>query len=87
MRLDEGLLRPFVEGGGVTRRQDKPRVFARNGPAVLAVHARVIEGGSLYGNETWPLMMTPEDSIDVDTPWDLQIAEWIVGARANAHSV
>ena len=87
MRLDEGLLRPFVESGGVTRRQDKPRVFARNGPAVLAVRARIIEEGSLYGEKTSPLIMTPEESIDIDTPWDLQIAEWIVGARANAHSV
>jgi CMP-N-acetylneuraminic acid synthetase len=87
MRLDEGRLRPFVEGDAVTRRQDKPRLFARNGPAVLAVHARVIEAGSLYGEQTLPLMMTPDESIDVDTPWDLQIAEWIVGARTNAHSV
>lgn len=81
MRVDDGWLKPFLDGPTATRRQDKPKLFARNGPAVLAVHARVIEGGSLYGNETWPLLMTPEDSLDVDTPWDLQLVEWVLAAR------
>jgi len=65
----------------VTRRQDKPRLFARNGPAVLAVHARVIRQGSLYGNESWPLLMSPEDSLDIDTPWDLRLVESALSAR------
>ena len=81
MRLDDGLLKPFLEGPTATRRQDKPKLYARNGPAVLAVHARVIEGGSLYGNETWPLVMTPEDSIDVDTPLDLKFVEHSLQTR------
>src|SRR5678816_4248807 len=38
MRVEEGLLKPFLDGPSVTRRQDKPQLFARNGPAVLAVH-------------------------------------------------
>ena len=37
MRLDGDRLRPFLEEPSVTRRQDKPRVLARNGPAVLAM--------------------------------------------------
>jgi len=39
MRVDEGLLKPFLEASAPTRRQDKPRLYARNGPAVLAVQA------------------------------------------------
>ena len=81
MRVDDGWLKPFLDGPTATRRQDKPKLFARSGPAVLAVHARVIEGGSLYGNETWPLLMTPEESLDVDTPWDLRVVEWVLAAR------
>lgn len=81
MRLDEGLLKPFLDRPTATRRQDKPRLYARNGPAVLAVHARVIEGGSLYGNETWPLLMTAEESLDVDTPWDLKLIEHSLQTR------
>ncbi len=80
MRLDDGLLKPFLDAPTATRRQDKPRLYARNGPAVLAVHARVIEGGSLYGNETWPLVMTPEESLDVDTPLDLRLVESLIGS-------
>jgi CMP-N-acetylneuraminic acid synthetase len=87
MRLDEGLLKPFLETSVPTRRQDKPRLYARNGPAVLAVHAHVIENGSLYGDESWPLLMTPEESLDIDTPWDLRLAESVLAARSNANSL
>jgi CMP-N,N'-diacetyllegionaminic acid synthase len=82
MRLDEGLLRPFLDGPTATRRQDKPRLYARNGPAVLAVHARVLAAGSLYGDESWPLLMSPEDSLDIDMPWDLRLAELVLASRA-----
>ncbi len=79
MRVDDGWLKPFADGPTATRRQDKTPVYARNGPAVLAVHARVIEGGSLYGTETWPLIMKPEESIDIDTPDDLSFVEYLIG--------
>ena len=85
LRLDGDRLRPF-EGGAtlktiITRRQDKPRVFARNGPAVLAMRAATIDAGSLYGDDCRALVMSAEDSLDIDTPWDLALAECILGAR------
>lgn len=87
MRIDEGLLKPFIDGPSVARRQDKPRVYARNGPAVLAVRRRVLSEGSLYGERTWPLVMSMEDSLDIDTPWDLRLVESVLSARTNANSV
>jgi len=87
MRVEEGLLKPFLDSPLATRRQDKPKLFARNGPAVLAVHTHVLDGGSLYGDEVWPLLMTAEDSLDIDTPWDLRLAESIIAARVNANSL
>jgi len=87
MRIEEGLLKPFLDGPTITRRQDKPRLFARNGPAVLAVRAAVITEGSLYGKTSWPLGMSAEDSLDIDTPLDLRLVESILAARANGHSV
>jgi CMP-N,N'-diacetyllegionaminic acid synthase len=75
MRLDDGRLRPFVDGPLITRRQDKPKVFARNGPAVLAVRTRVLEAGSLYGDDCRPLVMTASESIDIDGSDDLAMAE------------
>jgi CMP-N-acetylneuraminic acid synthetase len=78
MRLEGDRLVPFVAGPAVLRRQDKPRVFARNGPAVLAVRAEVLERGSLYGDDVRPLMMTPEESADVDAPADLDWIEFLL---------
>lgn len=73
--LEGERLRPFLDGSTVTRRQDKPRVLARNGPAVLAVRASVLMGGSLYGNDSRPLLMTADESIDIDSSSDLALAE------------
>jgi CMP-N,N'-diacetyllegionaminic acid synthase len=78
MRLDAGRLKPFVAGEPILRRQDKPRVYARNGPAVLAVRVRVLDQGSLYGDDCRPLMMGVDESIDIDTAADLDYAEHVL---------
>jgi CMP-N-acetylneuraminic acid synthetase len=86
MTLDGGRLRPYATPtpapATVARRQDKPLVYARNGPAVLAVRTAVILGGSLYGNDTRPLVMSPRDSLDIDEVWDLELAELLLSTRA-----
>jgi CMP-N-acetylneuraminic acid synthetase/SAM-dependent methyltransferase len=79
MRLEGDRLLSFIEGPLVTRRQDKPRVFARNGPAVLTVRTSVLERGSLYGDDCRALVMSAEESLDIDTPRDL--AEFAFGTR------
>jgi len=71
LSLDGDRLRPFIDGPLVTRRQNKPRVFARNGPAVVAVRASVLDGGSLYGDDSRALVMSGDESLDIDTPGDL----------------
>lgn len=82
MRMDDDRLYTFLDGPTVTRRQDKPRVFARNGPAVLATRARVLAAGSLYGTDTRGLVMTAEDSLDVDAPWDLHVLDALLARQA-----
>ena len=81
MRMDGDRLRPYVDGPLVTRRQDKPRVFARNGPAVLAVRTQVLEAGSLYGEDCRPLVMGAAESLDIDGPEDLALAEYFLLSR------
>jgi CMP-N-acetylneuraminic acid synthetase len=86
--VDGDRARPYSEGPMPTRRQDKPRVFARNGPAVLAVKASVVEGGSLYGQDSRALVMSPLESVDIDNQDDLDYAEFLLGrVRATRQSL
>jgi CMP-N-acetylneuraminic acid synthetase len=82
MRLEGERLLPYIGDSTVSGRQQKPQLFARNGPAVLAVRAGVVERNSLYGDDCRPLLMNPEDSLDIDTPWDLSIARVLMAARS-----
>jgi CMP-N-acetylneuraminic acid synthetase len=82
LRIENGRLVPFGESGPTpTRRQDKPQAFARNGPAVLAVRTSVLESGSLYGGHSRAVVMNAEESVDIDTPLDLELAEWLLARR------
>ena len=78
MALVDGRLVPL--GAGASRRQDKQPAFARNGPAVLALRTERI-GDDLYGGDCRPYLMRPEDSIDVDEPFDLELAEFLLARR------
>ena len=78
MRLDGQRLVPFLPGPQPVRRQDKPSLFARNGPAVLAVRRSVLDGGSLYGDDVRPLLMSDEESVDVDRGADLDYLEYLI---------
>ena len=84
MRMEGGRLVPFLpDAPPVLRRQDKPEVFARNGPAVAVMtRETLMEGGRLYGERTLPLPMAPEDSLDVDGPEDLERLRTLLEARS-----
>ena len=75
MQMQGDRLVPY-DAGGPTRRQDKPLLFARNGPAVVAVRTRVVtDGHALYGADTRGLVMAREESFDIDDAFDLEVAE------------
>ena len=81
MRIVNGKLVPFLEGHGnrILRRQDKPVVYARNGPAVLVSKYETIMGkGDLYGSDCRPYVMDQESSVDIDGELDLTIAELLL---------
>ncbi len=82
MREVDGRLVPFGDGPTVTRRQDKPVLYARNGPSVVAVRTTVLtQHGTLYGADTRPFAMTSEESIDIDGSWELELAAWLLARR------
>ncbi len=75
MTMHDGILRSFLDGPLLLRRQDKPRVYARNGPAVLAVRAATLRAGRLYGDKTVGYEMTIADSLDIDSVDDIWFVE------------
>jgi CMP-N,N'-diacetyllegionaminic acid synthase len=69
-----------VPRGSTRTRQEKELVYARNGPAVLALRSSSL-GDDLYGGDTRPYVMDERDSLDVDTPFDLELADLLLRAR------
>jgi CMP-N-acetylneuraminic acid synthetase len=63
-----------------TTRQGKAKVYARNGPAILALLRDRI-GDDLYGGVCLPYVMDARDSVDVDEPFDLELAEFLLSRR------
>ena len=57
------------------RRQEKERLFARNGPAILLTRASTVAAGDLYGAHIRALPMHAFRSVDIDSAEDLQLAE------------
>ena len=78
LTLEAGRLHAFHDGPLILRRQDKPKVFARNGPSVLAVRVSTLDRGSLYGDDCRALIMSAEESVDIDTVADLEYAEFLM---------
>jgi CMP-N-acetylneuraminic acid synthetase len=68
-------------GPSDVRRQDKPNLYARNGPAVLVLRPDRI-GSDLYDGDCRPYVMRPEDSVDVDEPFDLELVEVLLRRRS-----
>jgi len=83
-RLDAaGRLTPFVEHGlEYARRQDLPPLYAANGAIYLIRPSCLERTGTFTPAGAVAYLMPPERSLDVDTPWDLQWAEWHLSRRA-----
>lgn len=71
----------IVARGGATTRQDKGLLYARNGPAVLARQADRV-GDDLYAGDCRAYVMDERDSLDVDTPFDLELADLLLRSRS-----
>ena len=80
MQIVDGRLKPFLDTGEIIlRRQDKPKVYARNGPAVLAMtYETLMVKDSLFGEDCWPYIMPEEVSLDIDKPFDLELASLLL---------
>jgi CMP-N,N'-diacetyllegionaminic acid synthase len=77
----EGNRLARLEPGAPTLRQQKPALVARNGPAVLVVRSEGLAERGLYGGDLRALPMDPRDSVDVDGPYELELAELLHSRR------
>ena len=77
---NNGYLKSYSRDELITRRQDKSRIFARNGAAIYITKANKLDE-YIFGGNLLPYIMAKEDSIDIDTLEDLKIAESILLSR------
>jgi len=76
MKITEGRLIHFLpEGHAITRRQDAPRAYYRDGTVYVTWRNVVMETHSLYGEDCRPLLLSEEESINIDTMEDWTTAE------------
>jgi CMP-N-acetylneuraminic acid synthetase len=80
MSLDEqGRLRPLIDAQpAYPRRQDLPAAFTLNGAIYLNSLRSLRETRTLCPSGAVPYVMPASRSLDVDTPWDLQLADLIL---------
>jgi CMP-N,N'-diacetyllegionaminic acid synthase len=82
MRIDDGVLRPFLtEGAGISRRQDARAAYSRDGTVYAFRRATLERFGNIYGENCRPLLISPADSLSIDSPDDWTNAERILAAR------
>ncbi|MDQ1406305.1 MAG: CMP-N,N-diacetyllegionaminic acid synthase [Acidobacteriaceae bacterium] len=70
-----------------TRRQDLSPVFALNGAIYLALRTFLLSERTFISDRTYAYVMPENRSLDVDTPWDLYLANLILNDRERRETV
>jgi len=78
----EGLIRPlFEEEGPISRRrQDAPTVYKRNA-AIYLTRTRLIKNRDLFGERSYAYIMPRERSLDINSPFDFRLAEYLMAGQ------
>lgn len=75
----KGRLRDFIAlNRPIPRRQVLPRIYALNGAIYLARREVLLNRRTWYTKRTYAYVMPCERSLDIDTPWDLHLADLIL---------
>jgi N-acylneuraminate cytidylyltransferase len=77
MKIDkQGNLVNFLpEGSLISRRQDVPQAYVRDGTIYLTKTPILTENHSFYGDKCRPMIMAPQESLSIDTLDDWFLAE------------
>jgi N-acylneuraminate cytidylyltransferase/CMP-N,N'-diacetyllegionaminic acid synthase len=65
----------------IERRQDLPELYTVNGAIYVARYEVLMQQKTFDTDNTFSLVMPPERSLDIDTPWDLCLADLILKDR------
>jgi CMP-N,N'-diacetyllegionaminic acid synthase len=80
--LDDGTLGDLVPSNlAYDRRQDLPHVYAVNGAIYVNQRQSLLRDRTFFPAGTYPYVMPAERSLDIDTPWDLHLADLILRDR------
>ena len=64
-----------------SRRQDLPTYYSLNGAIYITTPDFMRENKSFYSNKTIPYIMSKEKSIDLDTPFDFKLVEFLLNDK------
>ncbi|MBL8103120.1 MAG: acylneuraminate cytidylyltransferase family protein [Anaerolineales bacterium] len=76
-KLESGYLVSFDEKNSTVRRQDLPPIYHRNG-AIYAFRRSLLEENTILGHKILPYIMTEDRSLNIDTEYDLVLADFIL---------
>ncbi|PJZ58142.1 cytidylyltransferase domain-containing protein [Leptospira barantonii] len=84
LKLENGILKPFQEGGGLhLRSQDLPPAYSVNGSFYLTPKDHLIEKKNFYTDDILPLISEmPAENVDIDTESDWIEAENFLRTQA-----
>jgi CMP-N-acetylneuraminic acid synthetase len=85
---EEGrLVNLYPQPPAPTRRQDLPSLFALNGAIYLVLRTFLLSERTFISDRTYAYVMPENRSLDVDTPWDLYLANLILNDREHRETV
>jgi CMP-N,N'-diacetyllegionaminic acid synthase len=86
-RGEDGIIRFLVEQGkAATRRQELPPAYRMNGAVYLVRRDVLLEKRTFEPDPTLGYLMPADRSIDIDSAWDLQVADLVLTARQGGAS-
>jgi len=85
LKEDGGYLVPYIQEHGFGKRsQDLPQALVVNGSFYLITPENLRTQRSFISTQNVPLVVSsPQESLDIDTDWDFQIAKYIVECSQN----
>ena len=87
--VENGLLQPYLPDHTMDSRQlrnEQGSAYVLNGLVYAFRIQSVLSGYGLFGRKTIPMITRWEDFLDIDTPEDLELANFKIGRSLAAHS-